>query len=126
MTRFRRYLYLYERFAAVLFLTAALLLPRVSAVLVEFIPGVDTIVICTGSEYVTITLGPDGSPLSTTESSDNRCTLSEVAALDLPEPAYWEQLSADHQVAFSVKENQRLATLRLTLKAPSRAPPVLI
>lgn len=104
----------------------ALALPRVSAVLVEFIPGIDTIVICTGSEYVTITLGPDGEPLDVEESSDNRCTLSEIAEIGIRPQAFWQRLATSFDKAFSVAENQRLADLHLTFQQPSRAPPAVI
>ena len=126
VTRIQRYIHLYERYAAALFLIMALALPRVSAVLVEFIPGIDTVVICTGSEYVTITLGPDGKPLDVDESSDNRCTLSEMAGIGLRPQTFWQRLATSFDKAFSVAENQRLADLNLTFQQPSRAPPALI
>lgn len=126
MTRIQKYIHLYERYAAALFLIMALALPRVSAVLVEFIPGIDTVVICTGSEYVTITLGPDGAPIDIEESSDNRCTLSELAEIGIPPQTFWQRLASSFDRTFSVTENQRLADLHLTFQQPSRAPPALI
>lgn len=126
MTRIQRYIHLYERYAAALFLIMVLALPRVSAVLVELIPGIDTVVICTGSEYVTITIGPDGEPLDVDESSDNRCTLSDMAGIGLRPQTFWQRLATSFDKAFSVAENQRLADLHLTFQQPSRAPPALI
>ncbi|GAA6209426.1 hypothetical protein NBRC116601_27190 [Cognatishimia sp. WU-CL00825] len=112
--------------AAALFLIVALVLPRVSAVLVEFIPGVDTVIICTGSEYVTLTLGPDGTPIDVAESSDNRCTLSDTPELTVALQPFWHQLARGFQHPFKVVENGQSTLDRLAHLEPSRAPPAVI
>lgn len=108
------------------FLFIALLLPRVSAVLVEFIPGVDTVVICTGDAYVTVTLGPDGTPIESSESNDNRCTLAESFVVAGSPKIFWHQLALSHQHPFVVHENHAFAQGALLRLAPARAPPDLI
>jgi|GEM_PF-3092366 len=126
VTYFRTYLQIYERYAALIFLIVALTLPRISAVLVEFIPGVDTVIICTGSEYISVTLGPNGEPLDTEELGETHCTLSEIAELDQAPLPYWHQLATSYQLIFSIKENQRLSSQKLLVHAPTRAPPMSI
>lgn len=126
VTRFRTYFQIYERYAALIFLIIALTLPRISAVLVEFIPGVETVIICTGSEYISVTLGPDGEPLYTEEIGEAHCTLSDVAQVDQAESPYWHILAASFHKAFSIKENWQLATLNFSPHAPTRAPPTSI
>jgi hypothetical protein len=124
--RLNRFITVYERWAALVFLIVALTLPRISAVLVEFIPGVDTVIICTGDTYVTIVLGPDGEPVSVQESTDNRCTLTDtVATADAPQ-LFWRQLALSFHHPFHIHENTGFARETLARLELSRAPPALI
>ena len=116
----------YERWAALVFLIVALTLPRISAVLVEFIPGVDTVIICTGDSYVTVTLGPDGEPITVEESSDARCTLTDtIATADAPQP-FWRHLALSYHHPFNILENKGFSREILARLEPSRAPPAVI
>ena len=126
VTAFQKYLRIYERYAAMTFLVIALLLPRVSAVLIEFIPGVETVVICTGDAYVTVTLGPDGEPIDSEESSDSRCTLSDSIVVADAHKAFWHHLALSHHHPFVIHENHAVSRDALQRLEPSRAPPALI
>ena len=125
-TRLHTALRIYETSVALLVLIVALLLPRISAVVVEFIPGADVVIICTGSEYVKVSLDEDGAPVEVHETQDSDCLRS--LALDVaetPTPA-WQTLACDYSFAFSLHEHPAPAGETLKTLEPSRAPPVLI
>lgn len=126
MTRTSKLLHIYERWAAALFLVVVLVLPRVSPVLVEFIPGAQSMVICTGDAYITVTLGPDGNPIEVSETQENHCTLSDIVQTSsMPEP-FWHQLARSYQRPFSIREHSATHSDRIARLEPSRAPPALI
>lgn len=126
MIRFNTYLRIYENWAAALFLIIALIMPRISAVVVEFIPGVQSMIVCTGDAFVTITLGPNGEPLEVEESADNTCTLSDTAEFTAPITPHWHELARSYLRPFSVQEHSQTARDTLARLEPSRAPPALI
>jgi hypothetical protein len=110
----------------VVLLVSGLLAPRMSAVLAQVIPGIQTMVICTGDELMTITIGTDGVPIETQEQTQHPCVVTEgvtLAAMDLP---FWQQLAADHTHRFAVRENTRVSVDHLTRLTPKRGPPVLV
>jgi hypothetical protein len=115
------------RLTLVVAVATGMLLPRMSAVLAELMPGVQTMVICTGTDLITLTIGPDGTPIEADDTGAlPHCTLADLIdhpnqtlpawialhAPEAPQPAILPHLSADQD---------RLNGLRL-----SRAPPVLV
>ncbi|SMX32594.1 hypothetical protein COL8621_00855 [Actibacterium lipolyticum] len=75
-------------------LFAALLLPKASAVLAAMIPGAfQTIVICTGAGLQTITLGPDGAPIETTDQAPENCTLFKASLTPALPDQFWQALA---------------------------------
>lgn len=116
----------YEITVALFVLIVALLLPRISAVVVEFIPGADTVILCTGSEYVTVTLDAEGNPTEVSETQDSDCLRSLVADLAPSLDPLWQKLSRDLSFAFALHEHPAPAGETLQRLEPSRAPPVLM
>lgn len=81
------------RVLLVLCLVAGILLPRAGAILTELIPGIDRMVICTGTEMITLTIGPDGEPIQEIDSATPHCVMADGAdhiASPLP---YWQALT---------------------------------
>lgn len=111
---------------AAMFIVVALVLPRVSAAVVEFLPGVDTYVLCTGSEYVTVTLGPDGSPIDVSESTENQCTVSDSVVTPGGSAPFWHALARSYRRPFVIIEHPHAQADGLARLEPTRAPPVLI
>ena len=111
---------------AAMFIVVALVLPRVSATVVEFLPAVDTYVLCTGSEYVTVTLGPDGSPIDVSESTENQCTLSDSVVTPGGSALFWHALARNYRRPFVIIEHPHAEADGLARLEPTRAPPVLI
>ncbi len=113
------------RCALVVAVAIGLLLPRMSAVLAEVLPGVQTVVICTGYEITTLTLGPDGNPIETDAIATPHCTLGDVVeTMETPTPD-WVALVAPDTIHPPIllhleADQDRLSQLRL-----SRAPPRL-
>jgi hypothetical protein len=124
--KLRHYIRLYETTMTLLVLIVALLLPRVSAVLVEFLPGVDTVILCTGSDYVTVTLDAEGNPTEVSDAQGSDCLRSLAAEVSLDPSSFWQKLTRDFDVVFARLEHPSpgLDVLHF-LKAP-RAPPVVI
>ena len=81
-------------------LLAALLLPRVNAVLLEVHPGITTAVICNGSELVTLRIGPDGTPIETETTRDGPCLLTDVTPVDPRSMAGWVALARSYAFGF--------------------------
>lgn len=101
-----------------------LLLPRMSAVLVELMPGLQSMVICTGEGLVVVTLGPDGTPIEQTDTPEHRCVMSEnpaVADVTIP---FWQRLAGDYHNHFGIVENLTLQPNDLMIIGPTRGPPV--
>lgn len=125
-SRFQNALRIYETAVALFVLIAVLLLPRISAVVVEFIPGAETVIICTGSEYVTITLDADGAPVEVKETQDSDCLRTLAAGIDAAPTPLWHMLARSYSVAFARHEHLAPSGEVLKTLEPSRAPPVLI
>lgn len=106
-------------------LTVGILLPRMSAVLADIIPGVTQVAICTGSEIITLTIGPDGQPIET-EIETSHCVLGDTSAMaDGPDPV-WVTLARSYHPLFISLIHDAADQDRLSRIAPSRAPPALI
>ena len=63
-----------------LFLAGALLFPKLNALLIELHPHVRTVVICTGSELVTLKIGPSGQPIEAEAASHAPCLVGTAPA----------------------------------------------
>jgi hypothetical protein len=125
-TRLHNALRIYETTVALIVLIAALLLPRISAVVVEFIPGADVVIICTGSEYVKVSLDEDGAPVEVHETQDSDCLRSlALVVAETPSPL-WQTLARNYSFTFSLHEHPAPSGETLKTLEPSRAPPVLI
>ncbi len=110
----------------VTFLIAGLLIPRMSAVIADVIPGIQTMVICTGEGLITLTIGADGQPVEAVETEPHPCVMSEVLTLAYADVPLWQRLAADYAHDFAIRENTRVFDSHLSRIAHSRAPPVMI
>lgn len=72
-----------------------LMLPRVSAVLVHFVPGVQVVQICSGNRIETIVLDADGAPIEQVSQSDLSCALEDPARLKQAPARAWLRLAQD-------------------------------
>lgn len=124
--RFSQFLYHYERWAAALFLVLVLALPRISPVLTAMLPNIDTMVICTGDAFLTVTLNADGTPAEHEEIEENHCTLADLAQTAPRPMPFWQKLALQYGHAFSIREHAIAHQDRLNRLEPARAPPVLI
>ena len=94
--------------------------------LAQVLPGVQTMVICTGTEMITITIGADGEPVEIIDEDPHSCVMTKgilAEATDLP---LWQQLALDHAHRFAVLENAHRRDDHLMQARPTRGPPVLI
>ncbi len=110
----------------VVMLVAGMLAPRMSTVLAQVIPGVQTMVICTGDALVTITMGADGVPIETADQVQHPCVMASGVTLAVAGLPFWQQLAADHAHGFAISENSRVSVDHLTRLTPTRGPPVLV
>ncbi|MDX8350282.1 hypothetical protein SLH49_20005 [Cognatiyoonia sp. IB215446] len=107
-------------------LVAGLIAPRMSAAIAQVIPGVQVMVICTGDQMVTLTIGADGEPIEVTDTADHVCIKSDVVkAAALVDP-FWSELDRSYAFRFAIRESTRSAPSPLTRISPSRAPPVVV
>ncbi len=110
----------------VLCLTLGLIWPKVSAAVVTFLPGVQSYVICTGQEMVTILVDSAGSPIEQSAGESAPCLSADVPPVTVAAPTLWRQLARDHRDHFVKRDNLSVARSVLQRPAPSRAPPVLV
>lgn len=58
-------------------LCIGLLLPRVSGVLLDLMPGVNAVVVCTGNQLVVLHIGNDGQPVEVAQNEPHGCLLAD-------------------------------------------------
>ena len=114
------------RICLLLALCTGFVLPKMGAVLANAIPGIQTLVICTGAELVTVTLNAAGEPIDVAESNAQDCLRA-----DLPPDAHrlmpvWQRLARAYSPPFAVLENPSALRTALALQRPSHAPPVVL
>ncbi|MEJ6404335.1 hypothetical protein [Yoonia sp. 2307UL14-13] len=109
----------------VLLLIAGLLIPRMSAVIADVIPSIQTMVICTGEGLITLTIGPEGEPIEVVENQQHPCVMSEGVTFATVAIPFWQKLAADYFHAFAIRENTRILDDHLIRLALTRAPPVV-
>lgn len=115
-----------RRAGLVLLLLVALLMPRVSGVLVDLLPGFDRAVICTGSEMIVLTLDQDGQPVTLHEGAGETCLRAPstpVLAQHLPVPyhALFGTIAP-----FAIKCDLLAPQASLQQQKDKRGPPLLI
>ncbi|GFE64890.1 hypothetical protein [Litoreibacter roseus] len=103
-----------------------LLAPKMTAALAEVIPGVQTFVICTGSEIVRVTLSADGEPIEEPVITTDHCVLGDLAAHTPDYTAHWHALARDYQFRFSVRLHPAPNGDLFAIKWPSQAPPPVV
>ncbi|MEL6645900.1 MAG: hypothetical protein AAFQ79_18360 [Pseudomonadota bacterium] len=111
------------RIGLVIALTTGLILPKMGGVLAGFVPGVMQVVICTGTEMVTVTLGPDGQPIETEVIEGEPCVMTAAALPADTALPLWHRLARDHRDAFSAVVLDRAPPRLFAVKWPSQAPP---
>lgn len=104
-------------------LLCALLLPKVGGLLLHIHPGIMTMVICTGTELVTIQIGADGEPVEAETTESGPCLLN-VADLGegRTDPA-WIALASSYKTPFVVKSNQGTHHNHALINRESQGPP---
>lgn len=114
------------RFALVMAVVCAVLLPKVAAVALDIMPSVQSVVICVGDRLVTIRIGPDGQPVEVPEGEKTPCVMSDaVVALPSVAPP-WVGMARSYAHAFVIRLNPGPENARLRAHVPPRAPPVVI
>lgn len=108
-------------------LCLSLLLPKAGGLLLAVMPGVTTAVICTGSEIVVLTLGPDGAPIEELpEPLVDTCVLAEAGpAIELPAP-FWMRLARSLEDSFVSVPTRRQRANHPSTPPPAQGPPVLV
>lgn len=112
------------RTALVLVLVAGVLAPRVSAVLVDILPGFQKVVICTGAGMQVWILDQDGKPVETVELDDDRCLAADGRVLTDAGDAFWHILARDYAFRFSVLQVAFPESADTTTADLIRGPPV--
>lgn len=109
-----------------LLLCLGLLLPKVGTALSLLAPGaIQTIVICSVDGLTTIRLGPDGTPLSQTEITEEPCMMGNALVVEAQPLVFWLTLSHDFD-SVAALESQSYPTLTLyDRRRPARGPPFL-
>lgn len=113
------------RIACLWALLTCLTLPSVFGVLAEFMPGIQTYVICAGDRLVTIKVGPDGAPVEAPETTFTHCVLGDAVWSQAGPSPDWSALQRSYQRLFALKlrqapDDERLASKRLSRGPPSR------
>ncbi|WP_412005323.1 hypothetical protein [Aestuariibius insulae] len=112
------------RLSLALCLLAALVLPKVSGVLIEIVPGMQRVVLCSGSEMIVILIGPDGIPVEEPASDHAPCIAADPTGIAPAPLPLWQSLAVDFTDPFRVKIHAAANADRAALTWPSRAPPV--
>ena len=103
----------------------ALLLPKVSAILLDIHPGIQVAVICTGTEIVTVRIGPDGVPIETEQAEDVPCLSADAPPKALIPTPTWVELARSFQSRFVAVPSTTNRHNPALLNRESQAPPVL-
>ncbi len=107
-------------------LIAGMLVPKVSALALHLNPNIMAIVICTGSELVTIHIGPDGTPIEAEDTLLSPCVMADPNDVSAPAYARWTQAPRSYQVSFSDIRRPNPTEAELGLLPDLRGPPFVI
>ncbi len=111
------------RLPLVLCLLAALVLPKISGVLIELVPGMQRVVLCSGSEMTVILIGRDGIPVEEPASDHAPCIATDPPKMTPAPSAPWQRLALGYAAPFRVKIHAAADADRTAQIWPSRAPP---
>ncbi|WP_342077077.1 hypothetical protein [Yoonia sp. SS1-5] len=114
------------RLALVSLMVIAMLAPRVSALVVDILPGMQKMVICTGDALVVWTIGPDGTPIEAVEVVEHPCLIGEDAVFAAAASARWMALAQDYQNRFAIVESPAGCPDHPVAVGPVRGPPVVV
>ncbi|WP_368185215.1 hypothetical protein [Aestuariibius sp. HNIBRBA575] len=103
-----------------------LLAPRMSAILVHVIPGIQTVAICTGAEIIILTLDANGTPIESQEHKSEHCVLADLVIAQAQPDPHWQALARDYTRPFTIVVHDAADRDRLSHILPSRAPPAVI
>lgn len=109
----------------VFYLILGIVLPKVSGLLLELHPGVTVQVICTGTEMITLRIGPDGNPVKVTQTDAGPCVLSDPSMADLRVDPPWVVLARQFDTTFIAVPSPTSDTERLAIQPESHGPPRL-
>ena len=102
----------------------SLLVPRMAAAALSFLPGYTTIAICTGAEIVYLTLDSEGNPVDVGDPVDvTPCVLADANTTDGVRTPAWHALAANWADPFVSSPHRRAAFDVLDTLQPTRAPP---
>lgn len=104
-------------------LILGLLAPKISALLLHLNPNVTAVVICTGTELVTIHIGADGKPVKVDEVAQAPCLLTDPDALPHPDLARWTRTPASYDVTFAALARDARTQAEIGLLQDLRGPP---
>jgi len=107
-------------------LTIGLVLPKMGAVIVEFVPGVYSAVICTGSGMEVITIGKDGQPIEQADFSVGECVGSDVHLSSGAKSDFWIKLAKNYEFAFIPVLNPAPSPHRAQIRRLPQGPPVSV
>ena len=107
-------------------ISAALLLPKISAVVMHLHPGILTTVICTGSEMLTIHVGANGEPIEVAEGDHAPCVMADPGALDATPVTAWNAAPRSYRYGFNNLSRVGSTDAELGLLPDLRGPPDVI
>ena len=110
----------------VLSLVMGLVSPKVIGALLHVMPGVQTLVICTGDRLMRITLNAQGEPVEMTEFESDPCVIADPVAQIADTDPLWHRLARVYTPSFAVRVRNDSVTELYHAKWPSRAPPVTV
>lgn len=114
---------MFLRCLIVLTLTLGLIFPKAGWLVAHWAFGVQTMVICTGSDVITITLDADGNPVQTSDTQHHACTLGKSDAAPSA-PVVLAQPSSNALVTAPGLAPETLHSRRSVLLNRARAPPL--
>lgn len=110
----------------VLLILAGLVLPKLSVLALHLHPDITTVVICTGSEMVTISIGADGTPIETGETDQSPCLVSDGKLKQASAWVTWTMAPRSYRHGFVEKPFARPSQSELGLLPDPRGRPRLV
>jgi hypothetical protein len=107
-------------------LLVALLLPKLSAVIMELHPNIHTAVICAGDRLVVLRFDADMNPIEVEVEDQAECIAADGVMLQADVTPQWRHLDPTYETSFTILTNAHLAHERLREQAHKRGPPTLI
>ena len=107
-------------------LFAGLLVPKVAAVALHLNPNITAIVICNGTELVTIHIGADGQPIEIATAEHAPCVLADPNAVANPAYALWTKAPRSYRATFVENTIDFRSEAEAGLLPDLRGPPAVI